>query len=189
MTNESQNPYSAPTYDQPPTQRQPSPVEVPTPPSEKRTISLPLWAIIAAIAVVVVLAGGVVYAVAGRTTAPSKPSVAATFAVKGTLDLHAGYGSRTFGNPCQGLGGYSDLTPGAQVVVYGGTNQALASGQLGQGFEPDQAPGADICEFPFTVGAVPIGQGPYFVSIGNRGKIGFEQSGAATVALTIGDGS
>ena len=74
---------------------------------------------------------------------------------------------------------------GTPVFIYGSTDRPLAVSVLGPGTEPSSG----VCEFAFTVAGVPVGKGPYFIKVAFSEKIAFDQTAAANLPLTIGDGS
>ncbi len=91
---------------------------------------------------------------------------------------------------CYGTGGFSDMKPGAQVVVKDAAGKIIAQGALGDGVHPTSEKYAGVvCEFPLTVENVPDSDF-YQVSVGHRGEIShtraeMEQSGW-TVGFTLG---
>jgi hypothetical protein len=117
----------------------------------------PIGAIIAAaLAVVIVaLAGGF---------------GAGTFTMTGTLILvdqtSLGASAQVDKAPCEGTGGFSDLSSGTAVLVQDSTGQTLATGSLGAG-QRDGASGA--CLIPFAVTGVKDGLSEYSVTISHRG--------------------
>jgi len=109
------------------------------------------------------------------------------FTAHGTMQLIS---ASNVANPggdsgCYGTGGYSDLRPGAQVVVADADGKTLAIGELGVG-----SGAAVACVLPFTVTGVPAGKKFYGVSVSHRGTVQFTEAELkAGASLTIGDGS
>ena len=104
-----------------------------------------------------------------------------TFDFKGRLALFST--SPSDGSTCSGQGGYSDITAGSSVTVYGFEGQVLGTGYLNAG-EP--LPG--FCDFPFTVPDVAVGEGFYLYQVTNRGKILVNEQTAVTgsISATLG---
>lgn len=150
--------------------------------------------VIALLAVIVVLlAGGsgddqkTATAVQSKGTASPSPSSSAggeTFTVIGTLTLIDSGNENLGGGGCEGGGGYSDMTEGAQVVVRDATGKTIAVDALQAGTRADSV----TCEFGFEIFDVPpAGGGPYSVEVSHRGEISFTQAEATDVALTLGN--
>ncbi|MFG1776597.1 hypothetical protein ACGFIG_09230 [Micromonospora sp. NPDC049048] len=122
--------------------------------------------------------------------APAAASAPAARTVTGTLMLDDpdGYawGAQT---GCRGKGGYSDIVPGAQIVVTDSTGATVGLGKLGDGIL-ETAPGATVpdgCKFVFTIADVPTGKGFYGVSISERGKVQYPEAQLfGVLALTLG---
>lgn len=102
----------------------------------------------------------------------------------------------TPGQDCLGIGGYSDISTGAQVVVTDAAGKTIAVGTLGQG-STDNTPSKTSfgsttykrCVIPFTVAGIPTGEDFYGVQVGHRGAI--QQTEAqlrdtSTLAFTLG---
>jgi hypothetical protein len=92
---------------------------------------------------------------------------APTHILNGTMALAAD-GTGTAGDPCAGSGGYSDITPGAQVAVADQAGTVLAVGQLDGG----RSDGRYGCDFDFAIPGV----GPatvYEVTVSHRGAVDF----------------
>lgn len=140
-----------------------------------------LWAVIGAGAVVALLVVGGVVVLATHSSPKTQ-----TFTATGTLTVSGGFTDLSFGSPCHGIGGYSDVNGGAQVVVYDAAGASVAIGSLYPGISTASPLS---CSFDFTVKDIPGGKGPYSVEVSHRGKIAFQQSGAGDVELTLGDGS
>lgn len=118
------------------------------------------WYLAALVAVAVVL--GIVAAAGGFG--------AGSFTMTGTLILvdqtSLGASAQVDKAPCEGTGGFSDLSPGTAVLVQDSTGQTLATGSLGAGAR-EATSGA--CLMPFTVPAVKDGLSSYSVTISHRG--------------------
>lgn len=116
---------------------------------------------LAALAVVAVVLG--IVAAAGGFGA-------GTFTMTGTLILvdqtSLGASAQVDKAPCEGTGGFSDLSSGTAVLVQDSTGQILATGSLKDGHR-DGASGA--CLMPFTVPDVKDGLSSYSVTISHRG--------------------
>lgn len=125
----------------------------PTSASSSRRSGLPRWAIAATGGgvLVLVLAGGLVFSLLGRavsTTAnPVAAAVAKTHAVTGTMTLHDSDEYWSEYGPCDGSGGYGDISAGAQVTVKDGTGNTVAVSSLG----PGTATSSTTCDFSFQI--------------------------------------
>jgi hypothetical protein len=90
------------------------------------------------------------------------------------------------GDPCEALGGYSDISTGVAVTIGGSSGQTLAVGALGAGSVAGQPGQSASCEFTFNVD-VPGGQSLYTVTISHRGTQTFTPDQvAAGISLTLG---
>lgn len=112
---------------------------------------------------------------------------AGTFTMTGTLILvdqtSLSASAQVDKTPCQGTGGFSDLSPGTAVLVQDSTGQTLATGSLGAGWR-DGASGA--CMLPFTVADVRDGLSAYSVTISHRGTQVFTAANAHSgITLSI----
>lgn len=86
-------------------------------------------------------------------------------------------------NNCAGTGGFSDLTPGAAVLVQDSAGQTLATGSLAAG---KRDPSSGACLMPFSVPGVQDGLSSYSVTISHRGTQVFTSANAHSgVVLTI----
>jgi hypothetical protein len=139
---------------------------------------------IGAVVAVVALAGSCSSHAAAAKPIPSPKLIN----VIGSIALTNGmqYRAAADGADCDASGtpGYSDMVAGTQVVVYDAGGKQLAIGTLGPGTTQ-----AGACTFPFTIGGVPSGVGPYSVEVSHRGKIAFTEAQAGDVELTLGDSS
>src|SRR5690242_20530268 len=86
-------------------------------------------------------------ACASHTSGTTPPG---TFTVTGTIAI-GGYGKGI--RACDGAGhpGWTDLVPGARVVVYDAAGKAVAAGVLSEG-----ATSFGTCWMPFSVAGVPV---------------------------------
>lgn len=139
---------------------------------------------------------------AERTTA--EPSEPVTFDVAGTFSLIDADGVYVDsaqveeddldgemyypeGTECSGLGGYSDIRAGAQVVIRDAQGRQVALGALSSGSLGEAAfDGAVlICDFEFVVAGVPDTDEIYSVEVTHRGEISFKKSQATGLQLTL----
>lgn len=105
------------------------------------------------------------------------------FTVSGVLELGPA-GSFGITGGCEGSGGYSDITAGAQVVVRDGDGTKVGLGVLGPGAWGGG--GSGLCVFPFNIQGVPSGGGVYSVEVAGRGEVAFTEDDAEDVVLTLG---
>jgi hypothetical protein len=82
-----------------------------------------------------------------------------------------------------GSTGYSDITPGAQVVITSPQGTVLGSGALG---DPVSEVGSVICTFPFTVTGVQGGEARYGVTVSHRGTVWFSPQRIQHAGLQLG---
>lgn len=169
-------------------------VETAPPPAPRRRPGWLVPAIIGgAVAVVLLVAAvGALFWTLGQRDAQAPaagaPSAAATFPVRGSLQLDAPRGLAV-GDECNGSGGYRDIRSGAQVTVTDGTGAVLALGQLTMGVVSSHPviSGGKVCAFSFTVDSVPTGKGIYGIEVSHRGVVRFEEAalmaGDATLSL------
>lgn len=110
------------------------------------------------------------------------PTMSKTFNLAGELRLDSA-GAAITGSACVGEGGYFDIRPGAQVVVYDSSGAVLGASALQAGFHE---PGA--CVFRFSVADVPRGGGVYQVEVSSRGKVVVREDAASMglTSLTLG---
>ena len=86
---------------------------------------------------------------------------------------------------CQGAGGYSDISPGTEVVVKNGSGTVLTTTQLDVG---SGAPPVD-CQFKFSF-TVMDGESDYSVTISHRGELHYTAAQLKipdSVAITLGN--
>lgn len=91
---------------------------------------------------------------------------------------------------CEGLGGYSDIRAGAQLVVKDEAGKVIGSGTLDQGhLDIDLLGAGAVCGFPFTITGLPKAE-QYELGMGNRGSITYSfadlESAKWDVKLTLG---
>lgn len=104
-----------------------------------------------------------------------------TITVSGTLELRKEGGFHQVGSQCVGDGGYSDIAPGAQVVVTDDTGKTVGVGSLGAGSWI-----GSHCEWPFEV-EVPDGSAFYGVEVSHRGRVQYPADELAEpITLTLG---
>ncbi len=105
--------------------------------------------------------------------------------VKGTITMKTNLNSvMAVNGECVTAGGFTDIQPGAQVVVTDATSKTLAIGSLDFG-----KPSADnrSCEWAFVVKDVPAGHDFYGVEVAKRGRLQYPADRlAAPLALTLG---
>jgi hypothetical protein len=121
-----------------------------------------------AILAVAALAVGALRRVQGDP--PDRPALS----VVGTLTLYDGL-KFTAGVPCAGSGGYADLGPGTQVVVYGPQDETLGVGSLEEGYGHVDGY-LSSCVWSFQVSPVAAGKGFYGVEVAHRGKLRYTEA-------------
>jgi hypothetical protein len=147
----------------------------------------PLWLAGVAVAVALVAGGLVGYFLphhqGGAKPPPTSSTKPATVSLVGTLKV-SGHGSGELdslgGGSCQGSGGYSDITEGAQVVITDDSGATLAITHLEPG-SGDQF----SCEFQFR-SEVPSGRGYYGVQVSHRGIVKEREVDLGIVAISLG---
>lgn len=142
---------------------------VPGPRQGKRTRTI----LIAAVAAVLLAAAGVSGWLLLRGD---------TISVTGHVEIAGDGFAKLAGGSCQGDGGYSDIRPGAQVVVTDAGGTTIAIGRLGGGSWI-----GSHCELPFEVD-VPGGSDFYGIQIASRNTVQYEADRLSSpIVLTIGD--
>lgn len=82
---------------------------------------------------------------------------------------------------CEGRGGYSDMTEGANVTVYDAAGRVIGAGAL----EAGERLGS-TCRWAFSVPGVPVS--PFYqVEVSHRGKATVQQGDVSDVELSLGD--
>lgn len=165
-----------------------SALQTPTPPKPTRKVPIRTLALGA-----VVLGGLALVAFVATRGVPG-----ATHTLTGYLNLaqQQGTGISNYTIPsgsdtnCEGLGGYSDIRAGAQLVVKDEAGKVIGSGSLDQGhLDLDLFGAGAICGFPFTVTGLPKVE-QYQLGMGNRGSITYSFADLETakweVKLTLG---
>lgn len=92
------------------------------------------------------------------------------------------------GDACHGLGGYTDMTAGADVTVKDGHGDLLATGELSGGRISESIDTLSSCEFTFEV-KVPDADF-YSIEVSSRGEVDFSKKDLAsndwTAELSLG---
>lgn len=141
-----------------------------------------LLAVAGGLAAVVAVIGAIVVLTA-QTTPGKADTKAATFTMRGSIRIdNAGPGTpfSNDGVACRGAGGYSDITPGAAVIVQDPKGQTVATGALQVGYPATTTmsvpalgikPAAFVasCSLSFAVPNVPVGLDSYSVTVSHRG--------------------
>jgi hypothetical protein len=118
-----------------------------------------------------------------------------TAATPKNIDIHGtitvtreGVTKGSEGEPCRPDGGYSDIRPGAQVVITDPAGKTIAVGALGNGANRTRSASyLSDCEFPFRVTA-PAGHQFYGVEVSRRGRLQYAAERLREpVELTLGD--
>jgi hypothetical protein len=76
-------------------------------------------------------------------------------------------GTLSAGDACEGMNGYSDIHPGADITVYNSKGDLIGSASLGKGVY-----GSTGCTFLWAA-TIPTTGGPYQYEISHRGKLSF----------------
>ncbi|HEX7658110.1 MAG TPA: hypothetical protein VF444_01420 [Pseudonocardiaceae bacterium] len=180
----------APLAPEPPSEKPAAVVPAPEPPKQQRK-----WWPWAAVGVVVCLGVGAGLAVALHGSDGNTP--AETFTLSGTITIDDGAAGTpndhpsfsAFGDECEGVNGYSDLTPGTAVIVAGADGQTVATGSLSKGTPGPVGPWNEPqeCAVPFAVPGVPDDLSSYAVTVSHRGTQVFTLAEAkAGISLSIG---
>ena len=97
----------------------------------------------------------------------------------------------TVGAACTAAAPYADVAEHTQVTVTNAAGKKVATGALSAGVYVTVA-SAVVCEFPFTIRAVPDGSDVYNVAVGNRPAQPFQAADLRTntpAIITIGSGT
>jgi hypothetical protein len=130
-----------------------------------------------------------------QTTASPTPhttTVNGTVSLKGTGNFTWDFvGDSDTETTCYGgRGGYSDIKPGASVVVTNESGTTIAVGSLGPATATISGTGrnavGDSCDFTFAIPDVPDAKF-YGVQVSHRGVVQFSPSELGDIALTLGD--
>lgn len=123
------------------------------------------------------------------TTSPTSPRDSTLHTISGKIVLTGSIGFTNHeidasGTTCSGAGGYSDIHPGADVIVQDGAGTTIALGRLGEG-EWDRTEGNNgTCTISFSVGDVPDTDF-YTITIGNRDGLLMSRSDLEAVGWTL----
>jgi hypothetical protein len=116
-------------------------------------------------------------------TAPEAATKPDTFTMRGSIridNVGTGHPFTNTGSSCSGAGGYSDITPGAAVIVKDVQGQTVATGALQVGYPAtttmsmpaigiSATPYVYACSLAFSVPKVPAGLERYTVTVSHRG--------------------
>jgi len=108
--------------------------------------------------------------------------------VTGFLDLVDPDMHWKVGKPCEGDGGYADISVGAQVIISDSTGKTVALTGLigGNGMRSDDFKSV-VCSFGFISFTVPPGAGFYGIAIGHRDPLMYSESDLADdIHLSLG---
>lgn len=142
------------------------------------------------------LAGATLLVATSACSPANMPFAHHTVTVRGTLELAVGDDPEVpsfMTEPddpytCHGVGGYSDITPEATIVIHDPDGKVIATSELGTGESTgfDGGPVPAICRFTIWVTKVPE-QKFYGVEVSHRGTVQFteEQVRAGNVNLTL----
>lgn len=146
----------------------------------------------AAAVVTLVIGAAAAWSLAADRTAAAPPPTAT---INGVLILKGAFTGKVGATKCSGSGGYSDITAGAQVVVYdpGGTTIATGALETGKPAALSDMGGllskqvAGECQFAFSVSGIPE-QTFYGVQVSHRGRMTYsaEQVGGMWITMTLG---
>lgn len=152
----------------------PSVVTTPAPTKPRRRWIWPV--VIAAVAVLLIAAGLIVWV--GRA---ASSTVSITGSVQVTLPE-----DDIWPSPCTGMGGYSDIAAGTQVVISDETGTTIAVGRLQPGVAIGTPPVGHACRLRFSVNA-PGGHSFYGIEISHRGRLQYPRAALdQPLALTLG---
>lgn len=139
------------------------------------------------VVVVVVLIAAVVVLVARNGGSPSTatPTIATkTFNVDGRLDLISASIGGKDGGDCHGIGGFSDIDEGTQVVIRNSAAKSIGVGQINSTSKLNSVQ----CMFVFNVPKIPVQSDDiYSIQISHRDGISFHQADAGSLELTLGE--
>lgn len=124
---------------------------------------------------VVVGAAWLIVALPGDAKPEAKPQ---SFELKGSMVLSDDNLGGTSSN-CYGTRGYSDISAGTAVTVYGATGNVVATGSLGKGVRA-----AGTCTFSVSALNVPGDEKFYQVEVSHRGKITVDAAQARKIGLS-----
>jgi hypothetical protein len=175
MSDEAGTPDEAPEVPANPADLLPEGAPTPEPILKPRRGSLAVAAAAGALVTLVVV--GIV-AYSHRSSAAPKHDLIGTFTLTDT--------SSSFTTPCVGTGGFSDITPGAEVTVSDGSGKVLAIGALDGG----DAGGTSDCVFSWIASGVPKASF-YKIEVSHRGGVTFSYADLSAqnwsgIGLTLG---
>lgn len=114
--------------------------------------------------------------------APETTTEPETFDASGVLRLTDGdYVTSDVGDPCQGLGGFSDMHEGAPVTVLDASGQQVGLGELG----PGRLEKGWTCAFGFTVPGIPSADTLFSIEVAGRGGVTFGEAEAHSLSLNL----
>ncbi|MER5991553.1 hypothetical protein [Streptomyces viridosporus] len=157
MTNLPEQPTTPPQPAEPLTPGVPP--QPPIPPGTAKGRLSPLAAGLLGLTVGAGLMGGIWAITANSSDEPGMFTLTGTFSL--TED------ALTFGDACNGTGGYDDISEGTSVTVYGAKGDVIATGQLGD----SEKTGYNSCDFAVEVPDVPRGERFYKVEVSHRGTV------------------
>jgi len=122
-----------------------------------------VWVTLGLVIFVAVIAAAGFVALAASGTLTPHHTINGAFVL---LDTDPTYSSiKTVGSGCEGTGGYSDLSPGAQVTLRDGDGKTLGSTALSEG-----SGSSTSCTFTFSIPNIP--EVPFYaVEISHRGQV------------------
>lgn len=123
---------------------------------------------------------------ATKTTAAPAGPIAVTGSVTLTDPDSTLNAALTGTHDCGGVGGYSDIKEGAQVVISDDAGKTLTISHLTAGQTPEQKTGLNNdCVFGFTA-QVPAGKRFYGVQVTHRGVVKMAEAELPSASLSIG---
>lgn len=107
-------------------------------------------------------------------TETATPEAPVTLSLEGSIEIDCTDNWERTSDGCEGASGYSDLSIGAPVIVYDGTNNNAGAGSL----EKAEVLGTS-CKMSFSISDVVGGSNVYLVEVASRGKLKAELIGGA----------
>lgn len=105
-------------------------------------------------------------------TETATPEAPATLSLEGSIQIQGADNWKPVTGGCEGDSGYDDLTTGATVIVYDGTNNNAGAGSL----DKSEISGTS-CKMSFSISDVVGGSNVYLVEVASRGKLKAELIG------------
>lgn len=105
-------------------------------------------------------------------TETATPEAPATLSREGSIQIQGADNWKPVTGGCEGDSGYDDLTTGATVIVYDGTNNNAGAGSL----DKSEISGTS-CKMSFSISDVVGGSNVYLVEVASRGKLKAELVG------------